>query len=469
MLTLKIALRYLLRRKIRMGMIGLLVILGTMVIILGETISLSAKFFSRESIITYFTGDLILYSSRSKEKPSPFAFTTPLPVISDIGKVVSWLKKNPLVERQVAITQNYGLLSIEKQGKKSDLPFFFYAVDPAQYRAVFPNISMIKGTFFTTDSGGAAGSGVVLSKFQVENFSKNYSMTTDVGDKVTLLSLTEGGSVNALPSRIIGIYDPKRYKNVFNYINFLDIGSFSRLYNFTGVDASSLPQSYNAALASGSDDEIFGLAGQADFKGLETSKLVSMELTGYTMIAVKLKHHSDAASLSAGLAKEGFEIKTASWKEASSFFAGVADIIQAVIYGATFLVFLIVVFILMNTLIISVLERTSEVGTLRALGGEKGFITSIFIWEALLLNGSAVIVGSMVSMIILLAMIGSGGLPLPSIMAQYLIGGGGLKLIISPRPFIEALGVVLAVSFLATIYPIRVATAITPLKAMTGK
>ena len=187
------------------------------------------------------------------------------------------------------------------------------------------------------------------------------------------------------------------------------------------------------------------------------------------MIAVKLKHHSDAASLSAGLAKEGFEIKTASWKEASSFFASVADIIQAVIYGATFLVFLIVVFILMNTLIISVLERTSEVGTLRALGGEKGFITSIFIWEALLLNGSAVIAGSMVSMIVLLTMIGSGGLPLPSIMAQYLIGGGDLKLIISPRPFIEALGVVLAVSFLATIYPIRVATAITPLKAMTGK
>jgi putative ABC transport system permease protein len=468
MLALKIALRYLLRRKVRMGMIGLLVTLGTMVIVLGETFSLSARVLSRESIVTYFTGDCILYSSRSKEKPSPFAFTTPLPVISGAGRIMEWLEKNPRVDCHVAITQNYGLLSIEKQGKKTDMPFFFYAVDPVKYQATFPNISMVDGNFFAP-KGGAAAPGVVLSTFQVENYSKNYGITTGVGDRVTLLSLTDGGSVNAFPSRIIGVYEPKRYKNVFNYINYLDIDSYSRLYNFTGVDSSSLPAGFNAALATNSDDEILGLAGRDDFKGLETENLVSTELSGYTMIAVKLKPRGDVAAFSSECEKEGFPVKTASWKEASSFFGSVADIIQSVIYGATFLIFLIVVFILMNTLIISVLERTAEVGTLRALGGEREFITSIFVWEALLLNGAAVFIGMIASVIVIAAVIGAGGLPLPSIMAQYLIGGGGLSLILSPRPFIEAVGLVLVVSLFATMYPLSVANAITPLRAMTAK
>jgi putative ABC transport system permease protein len=467
MLTLKIALRYLLRRKVRMGMIGLLVVLGTMIIILGETFSLSARFFSRESIINYFTGDCILYSARSKEKPSPFAFTTPLPIIAGADRIMDWLEKNPRVDRHVAITQNYGLLSIEKRGLKSELPFIFYAVDPLKYRAAFPNISMVKGAFYASDGGPPAG--VVLSRLQVEVYAKNYSVATEVGDRVTLLSLTEGGSVNALSSNIIGVYEPKRYKNVFNYINFLDIDSYSRLYNFTGVDSSSLPEGFNAALATNSDDAIFGLAGRQDFKELETDKLVSAQLTGSTMIAVKLKRHGDVGALSAELAKRGFEVKVASWREASGFFASIADAVQSVIYGATFLIFLIVVFILMNTLIISVLERSSEVGTLRALGGEKGFIISIFVCEALLLNGAAALVGMAASAAAIIAVAGSGGVPLPEIMAQYLTGGGQLSLIVSPRPFIEALGLILVVSLCATIYPVSVANAITPLKAMEQK
>ena len=123
MITLTIALRYLMRRKVRMGIIGLLVLIGTVVIILGETFSLSARHFSKESIITYFTGDCILYSARSKEKPSPFAFTTPLPLVAAPQIIGQWLSQNPLVNCHVAIAQNFGLLSVDKNGKKTEVPF----------------------------------------------------------------------------------------------------------------------------------------------------------------------------------------------------------------------------------------------------------------------------------------------------------------------------------------------------------
>jgi ABC-type lipoprotein release transport system permease subunit len=465
--TFTIALRSLLRRKVRMIMIGTLVFLGTLLIVFGESFSLSVRHFSRLSIISYFTGDLIVYSDRSKEPPSPFSFTTPLPVLNDPGKIEAWLSVNPMVERHVAIAQNFGLLSVEKQGRKSDLPFFFYAVDPTNYRSAFSNITVSKGAFFNTDGKGPA-KGVVLSAFQIGNYAKNYSIDLAPGDAVTLLSLSDGGSVNAVPSRIIGVYEPKYYRNVFNYINFMDIATYSQLYNFTGVDGASMPSQFNNALSLESEQDIFSLANN-DFGSLDTRKLVTQELNGYVMIAVKLKNHRAAAAFMADLRKSGFAVKVASWKEASGFFAYIAGIIQAVIYGATFLIFLIVVFILMNTLIIGVLERTAEIGTLRAIGAEKQFISALFLWESFMLNGTAALLGMVASLVFTITLGRNGGIALPDVFQQYLVGGGSLPLLLSPRPFIVATALIIIVSILATLYPVRVATAITPLKAMAGK
>lgn len=468
MITLKIALRYLLRRKARMLMIGFLVFLGTTIIILGETFSISAKYYSKKSIIQNFTGDLILYSEKSKEKPSPFSFTTPLPIIPNPHRIELWLDSSELVNSYVAIAQNYGLMSIEKNNKKTDVPFIFYAVNPVKYKETFQNISMVKGTFFgaTTDS---IKPGIVLSQFQNKNYRENYSIDCDVGDKVTLLSLTDGGSVNAYPSEIIGIYKPKFYKNVFDYINFLDIATYSKLYNFTGVDNSSLPSEFNNALSTESDEDIFALANEESLKGLNTEQLRSQDINGYTLIAIKLKNSKNSPKFIDEIKKQNFGINTATWKEASSFFAYIASIIQGVIFAAAFLIFLIVVFILMNSLIINILERTGEIGTLRAMGGEKNFITSIFLWESLILNGTAALIGMVISFFLIIVVKFSGGVALPEVMAQYLIGGGELQILLSIRPFIEAFIIIMAVSILATIYPIRVATSITPLLAMSEK
>ena len=466
MVTLTIALRSMLRRKVRMALIGLLVALGTVLIVFGETFSLSTKYFSRLSITNYFTGDLIVYSDKAKENPSPFSFTAPLPVVPDPEKIERWLSVCPLVGRHVAIAQNYGVLSIDKKGRTVEVPFFFYAVDPVRYRASFPNIKMEKGRFYNSEGPGPEA-GVVLSAFQVENYAKNYSVDFVTGDAVTLLSLGDGGSVNAVPSKVVGVYTPRYYKNVFNYISFLDIRSYSNLYNFTGVDSSSMPAAFNSALASTSDDDIFGLAGSSVGE-LDTRKLVTRELSGYTMIAVKLKNPSDPRTFIDALAKQGFGVRTASWKDASGFFANISGIIQGVIYGATFLVFLVVVFILMNTLIINVLERTGEIGTLRAMGAEKGFVAVVFMWESFLLNGAAALLGMAMSIGLILLFSGSNGIVLPDILQQYLVGGGTLKLLVSPRPFIEAFALIITVSVLATLYPIRVAMSVTPLKAMAG-
>ena len=466
MVILKIALRSLLRRKSRALTIGVLVAFGTLLLVFGQTFTRSAGIASRESIIDNFTGDLILYSERSKEKPSPFAFNTPLPVIPEVETIRAFLQELPQVEAVVPFAQNYALLQAQKDGQAVELPFIFYAIEPAGYRDIFRNVEMRQGDFFGVE-GGAPRQGILISEYQNQQYQKNYGVTLAAGQQVTVLSLTEGGSVNALRSELVGLFEPRYFKNVFNYINFVDMESYASLYNFTGVAADSLPESLTRGLEASAGDEeaIFDLAEDEDFGRLDLSSLRSETLSGYTMIAVRLADHGAVDEVIARVTAAGLGLKAARWDEASGFFARISSGLQAFIILATGLIFLIVAFIFMNTLIINIVERTSEIGTMRALGGEKRFIRGLFLAETLLLNIPFSLAAMLLSLLAVLAT-GAGGLPLPETISQYLIGGGPLALRLAAAPFLEALGIVIAVSIVATLYPIRVATGISPLAAM---
>ncbi|PKL09646.1 MAG: hypothetical protein CVV51_02825, partial [Spirochaetae bacterium HGW-Spirochaetae-7] len=469
-MTLTIAWRTLLRRKGRMALIAILVGFGTFLIVFGGIFASSVARESRESIIGNFTGDFIVYADRSKSLPSPFAFTTPLPNIRDVGTVSGILDSIQGIESYARYSQNYGLIQVERGGRKLDLPFIFYAVEPGPYHDVFSNVKMDSGSFFSVPgqgkpASGTGASGIVISRYQNEQYRKNYGVTLEVGEPVTLLGVTEGG-VNTLRSSLLGIFEPIRYRSVFDYINFMDSATYSGLYNFTGVQG--LPDTFNDALAAANVDEtsLFALGGNEAFGKIDVATLSSETLSGFTMIAVRLRDHGSADDVIARLsAVPGLGIKTAKWDKASGFYAQISSALQAFIFLATGLIFLVVTLIFMNTLIINVVERTGEIGTMRALGADKSFIRGVFLTETLILNVSAAAGGMLASVIVLFA-VGVTGLPLPETISQFLIGGGSLRMTVEILPFLAALVTVVAVSILATLYPVSVATAITPLKAM---
>jgi putative ABC transport system permease protein len=83
-------------------------------------------------------------------------------------------------------------------------------------------------------------------------------------------------------------------------------------------------------------------------------------------------------------------------QEAEGLIAGAqADFIS---YGVLFAILLFMaISIIMNTLTITVFERTAEIGTLRAIGLTKGQIGWMFLWEGILLSlGGAIIGGILV-------------------------------------------------------------------------
>ena len=346
MLTLTIAFRTLLRRKGRMALIAVLVGFGTFLIVFGGMFASSVARESRASIIGNFTGDFIVYADRSKSLPSPFAFSTPLPNIRDVAKVSEALDSIGGIESYARYSQNYGLIQVERDGKKLDLPFIFYAVEPESYRSVFSNVRMENGSFFSGPDPAPAGatspdaigaiasggsSGIVISEYQNEQYKKNYGVTLEVGESVTLLGVTEGG-VNTLRSSLLGIFEPVSYRSVFDYINYMDSTTYSGLYNFTGVQG--LPDEFNDALAAANVDEasLFDLGADDDFGRIDLGSLSSETLSGFTMIAVKLKDHGRIDEVVAELlAVPGLGIKVAKWDKASGFYAQISSALQAFI------------------------------------------------------------------------------------------------------------------------------------------
>jgi len=463
-LTLKLALRTIARRKGRMALIGALVAFGTFLIVFGTIFANSTSIASKAAIIEKFTGDFIIYSDKSKELPSPFAFQTPLPKIRDIERVEAALAAMPEVKAYAPYAQNYGIVQVEREGRKVDLPIIYYAIESASYASVFGEVKTYEGSYLGSGSAG----GVMISAFQNSEYEKNFGTKVRSGESVTILGVTEGG-VNSVPSRIAGLFEPERYSSVFNYINFMDSQTFASVYNYAGVAA--LPAALDASLAAAEFDEdaIFALADDPGAGAIDLDLLEAESLSGATMIAVRLKDSGTAKDVIARLEADGsLGIKIADWKEASGFYAQISAGLQAFIYFATALVFLVVAMIFMNTLIINVTERTAEIGTMRAIGAERSFVRAVFVAEALALNLSAALVGLIASAIALAAFSG-GGILLPDLISQFLVGGGPIPIKAAAWPFVLGVLAVAVVSVLATLYPVSVATKITPLKAMSDK
>jgi putative ABC transport system permease protein len=89
------------------------------------------------------------------------------------------------------------------------------------------------------------------------------------------------------------------------------------------------------------------------------------------------------------------EIRT--WKELSSFYSHVKGLFDTIFVFIFCIVFVIVIMSVTNTMSMSVMERTREIGTLRALGMKRWHIVKLFSAEAMVLAALGSALGLVVS------------------------------------------------------------------------
>lgn len=112
--------------------------------------------------------------------------------------------------------------------------------------------------------------------------------------------------------------------------------------------------------------------------------------------------HTDAmrAVLAQELAAAGLDLDIKTWNELSPFYTKVKAMFDVIFAVSFLIVFTIVVMSVVNTFTMSVMERTREIGTLRALGVKRRGIVFLFSLESQLLSGAGTLLGIALTLLV---------------------------------------------------------------------
>ncbi len=96
----------------------------------------------------------------------------------------------------------------------------------------------------------------------------------------------------------------------------------------------------------------------------------------------------------AGESWTGQKIDITTWEDETSFLKWILQLLSTLTYGLVFILLIIVVIGLMNALWMSIRERTSEIGTLRAIGLQRTQVFVLFLLETFFLCVGGILIGS---------------------------------------------------------------------------
>jgi hypothetical protein len=165
------------------------------------------------------------------------------------------------------------------------------------------------------------------------------------------------------------------------------------------------------------------------------------------------------------LDSQGIEARVIDWYTAAGQNAMVLFALRAAFnVGVVFLLFGAVL-VITNALVISVLERTGEIGSMRALGASRTFIRTLFILETTLLTLLSAAVGIVLGYV-LADYLARTGIPIENPLLRGLFGGDRIKPLATVGLALRHLAGALVVSSLAWIYPVSLALRVQPVSAM---
>jgi putative ABC transport system permease protein len=138
--------------------------------------------------------------------------------------------------------------------------------------------------------------------------------------------------------------------------------------------------------------------------------------------------------------------------------------VDAVVVLLTGVLLVIIVIGIMNTMWIAIRERTREIGTLRAIGMQRGRVMSMFLFEASLLGLLGTGAGALAGLMIGLAL-NVLAVPLPAAAAEPMMSEH-LSLSIHASSLITSMLSISMVCAVAALYPAYRATRLQPVTAM---
>jgi ABC-type lipoprotein release transport system permease subunit len=176
----------------------------------------------------------------------------------------------------------------------------------------------------------------------------------------------------------------------------------------------------------------------------------------------KAVSHLNSSFAEAGLNEY---VRAVSWKDAWSVFWGYISIFRGSLMVFAYIIYFAAVLMMANALSMTALERTTELATMRTVGSQKGFISSMFVTETSLLSfifgGLGMAFG-----VAIIKYLAEMNIAITGNILQILFGGSRFCPLINISTIITGVIQLGIITVIAVIYPVIVARRIRPIDAI---
>jgi ABC-type lipoprotein release transport system permease subunit len=174
------------------------------------------------------------------------------------------------------------------------------------------------------------------------------------------------------------------------------------------------------------------------------------------------------AALAEAADRAGLGLKVVDWQEASGLVGEFVFMLRAVLVVALLIFFAVALVIINNAMVMAALQRVKEIGTMRAIGARKGFVTWMLLVEIAAVGLVFGLAGAALGGGAVVLLRAAGGIPATTDMLYFLFSGPALLPRLDPASVASSLLVVISVSVLSGLYPAWIALKVTPVEAMAS-
>ena len=357
--------------------------------------------------VASFTGDFII-RPKSKFQQSLFGDETPVTgELTMLDTVVPFENITQALENMPEVAGTTGQISgaamVERSDGANRSPSYVFGVEGEPYVSLMKSIHIINGKPYEHGERG-----VMLCKQMAEK------LGVDVGSTVQFI-VSDGPNYKIRAANVTAIFEYEIYNEIFGRFVIADPITVRSLLGITEVfssDSYDLSEEATNLFAENNDfedfDDLFNDAEDYDdvliTEETEMEEIIEQvpsqdlsESTTWNYIIVRLKNGQNTnrvmKKVSRLFRKNGWPVQVADWRHAAGSTALYLFWMRKIFNIGIIIVLAAGFIIVNNTLVINILDRTREIGTLRAIGAKKRFISLQCMTENLILTITSGILG----------------------------------------------------------------------------
>lgn len=492
-MLLRIAIRNLIRRGRKNAVVAILIAVGVCAFFTANAVLESSIGGIQRTFSNNFTADLSV-SERSEQSFSLFGPDVPVigvyesaPVIINAADVGSRISSTPGVTGMAYVLSSPVLL---EAGTIRD-PALGLGVIGDEYFSLFRGPKFIAGAPPAPGSRGWA----VITEEWARKISSAQGRPAAPGDTIQL-SFFRNQSFAIREAKLAGIIRYQPSNDALKTVVIMDARILRALCGYSQVSGQEPALAASSGPRPGSSGEVDSLfsatpapaspgngSSQAPVSVTELQKLMSAASQAgareeviplghdgaWHFILVRTGPGADKSRLASAIRRNlpevGYAVQVRDWRGTAGAVALYVYFMQIVLYVGFVMLGGIVLILTINSLVMSVFERVSEIGTMRAIGAQKGFVRGLFIVETGALTLVAGAAGVVLGSIIVLAL---NRVPLhfTNQILILLFGGTWLQPEVSGINVIVSLVASIVLGAIAWAYPVKLALQIQPVRAI---